>query len=417
MAEINVPKIETGLKEQEGVEELEQAREVLGHYFETKGISDYDIIDLKRTGKSVYGEVVIENKPYYFKVAKSEDLAIELSGYRTANAYPHEPIVDHFFDDEYGLMLQNYCEDLRPGGAGLLSNYLNKRIYSPEEANPAGWTGRARAIFENVQHIVGDTVTSPMVLSGPSDKFFAERLTPDGRISQFYAGQTMSFPAAHANVECNDLFGYQIHSGGDTTTITEQLEQARMILSPDQPRVFAVTQGDLTENNISANGVFFDFETAGLNSILQEAAIFIYFAFIYGHYLGVKYSDFPSTNLEYDANQLLNTEYQLDRDDRSIKIDCEYTLPEIKRELIRMFNETVVVPLEKSGKLGRREDIEYLKSAFLMRIIGVKNLRKFAEKDMVFSLSLVPYLCDRRPYSSVSDYINDKFINWGENER
>jgi len=96
-----------------------------------------------------------------------------------------------------------------------------------------------------------------------------------------------------------------------------------------------------------------------------------------------------------------------------LNIETAYNLPELKRELIKVFLEKVVAPTEaKLSPELRSSLVGELKSALFMRIMAVRNILKFEEKDIAAFLSFLPYFCGEEEYSSVSEYVKNKFINY-----
>lgn len=191
------------------------------------------------------------------------------------------------------------------------------------------------------------------------------------------------------------------------------IADARQQLDPAKPRLFVLSQGDPTESNITVNGKFFDFEVAGMNSLVQELAIFCCHSYMSGHYITPKYSKstYPQDGEFADKfAEQIEARGKVDSDG-ILSINLKYPLPRIKKDLIGQYNSTVVKPLE--ARLSSAEQaalVEQFKSAILLRLIGVKNIFKLEEKDILLYLGLIGHFTKHKKYQSVSEYIEDRFI-------
>lgn len=396
----------------------QESKELLHVFLESKEIGDYEILSIASTRKSVFGEIKYEGLSHFFKVANASDIQGELEGYKRASVYPHEKVTDHFFGDSLGLIIQDYCEDVRvqDGFNNVFINCMNRQVFGSDGETRIPESG-IRTI-ETLGKIYSDTVTTePVVYAGHNDKFFYDRLAFGGRMTQYYSGQEFVFPGANHVVSSEELFQQKIVSFGRTIKINDLINRASGNLRPDRPRTFVLSPGDPTESNFTINGKFFDFETAGLNSLAQDMAIFLYFTFIYGNYVELKYSKSGFINSEgidpRSVDEQLKSTSTIDSNTGILNIDTEYSMPELKRELIKVFSDKVVIPTEArlSSEL-RSSLVEELKSALFMRIMAVRNILKFEEKDMSAFLSFLPYFCGDEEYPSVSEYVQNKFINY-----
>ena len=396
----------------------QKSKELLQAFLESKGISDYEILSISSTRKSTFGEIRFADLPHFFKIANASDIQGELEGYKRASVYPHEKVTDHFFNDSLGLIIQDYCEDARvqDGFDNVFINSMNRQIFRSGQDARIPESG-IRTI-ETLGRIYSDTVTAkPVVYAGHNDRFFYDRLASGDRMTQYYSGQEFVFPGANQVMSSEDLFHQQIRSLGGTIKINDLIDRASINLRPDRPRTFVLSPGDPTESNFTVNGKFFDFETAGLNSLAQDMAIFLYFTFVYGNYVSLKYSKSGFVNSEgidpQSVDEQLKSTPTIDSDTGILNIETEYRLPELKRELIKVFLEKVIVPTEaRLGSKLRSSIVEELKSALFMRIMAVRNILKFERKDMSAFLSFLPYFCDEAEYPSVSEYVQNKFINY-----
>ncbi len=383
-------------------------------FLENEGITGASVTEINKTTKSVFGSVEFGEKKHFFKISDAEKIAYELEGYKIAEDYKHETIHHHYFDAEegYGLYIQDYCDEVSVD-SGLAIHEINSALgKSPEEQKKI--EDKLAEVYRKIHEIFESTLTEDRyVLSGRNDAFFHERLKKDGRIDSYYGKRSFKFEDSKKDIVAEELFTYLISCNGeDGIVIQDVIEKAQHDLDPEKPRVFVVSQGDLTESNVSVEGTFFDFEAAGLNSLIQELAIYLVYTYVNGHYITPKYSKSTDQTFSKQFEQSITTEYVLDEESKKMDIVMNYPLPELKRALIERFTDIVIAPIER--KLNPAEStqlVKELQSAIALRLIAVKNILKFEEKDVLVTLGLLSKLCKAGDEKTLEEFIKQRFVS------
>lgn len=397
---------------------------IFEEFMQQEGISEYNIVEVRRTGKSVFGRVEIEGKEYFFKVSRPENILRELQGYKIAGEYPHEEIHSHYFHENYGIYLQGYCKEVS-GPEGQMSDQINRVLDSEditEIREILAKTGNILTVMGDIYEI--SMTKKPIVMHGPNDNFFHDRIKPNGRVDVFYKNKDFEFPTTGERIQFEDLVDYTFVINGSVMKypLRELIDRAGIDLSPDKERLFVLSQGDPTETNMTLSGKFFDFETAGYNSLVQDVAIFAHYNHIGGHYLVPKYS---ITETLQEMEQRDATEHsklaqfadsvgvtsKIDKQQKRIEINFNIPQPEIKSRIFSQYVDNVVKRVEKNIPPDMQIQLVHeLQSAILLRVIGVKDLRSLDEKDMLLSLALAHHFAQPDDDSiSMSDFLQKKF--------
>ena len=389
-----------------------EAPRILAAYFEREGIVDYKIVETGKTKKSFYGAVEIEGEKYFFKFAGPETIYQELQGYRLANIFPHETLRGHHFDENQAFYIQDYCDEVDSGN--LLMTGLNSAILSGETAEREV-LAKTEKILSVVARIFSETLTEPKQDSGKNDAYFSDRIAPGARVEKYYGNNRVVLKSEKGEVELQTIVGGKHTFNGVQMdkSIEELIEIAKGRLDPSQPRTFVLSQGDPTESNITVDGKFFDFEVAGMNSLAQEMAIFCCHSYMSGHYISPKYSELSNqTNAEIVSKTEDSIIASYEAEGSSLSINLKYPLPRLKRELIKQYNSIVVKPLEsRLAPEQRLSLLDQFKSAILMRLVGVKNIFKLEEKDILLYLGMIAHFSKKTEHQSVSEYIEDIFTS------
>lgn len=394
---------------------FENIDEIIETFAKNENITDYKLLEVHTTNKSVYGSIEIAGEKLFFKIAPPISIVKELRGYKIANIYPHETIRHYFINDDFGIYIQNFCEEINEKN-GQVSKQVNKNLSLIEPANYI--TESTEEITKKIGTIYQNSFsTQTLQLSGNNDSFFYDRLKPNGRIDQLYKEKNILFPSINQSIPFNELLNYQIIIDGQKTeyTIKQLLEKAKKELNPDNFRYFVLSQGDLTETNMTLDGKFFDFEAAGYNALSQEIAIFIHFLFIHGHYIGPKYDkNYITDSIERKELDNFKSKIKVFHDvnitDQTINITVQFPVPFIKQLIITQYIENVVKPLELNIEPGFiNQIIEELKSAIILRFVGVKDLKKFEEHDLILYIYMMQYFSKKDSnINSLSTFLEKK---------
>ncbi len=392
----------------------EQAPGILVEYFEREGIKDYKILETDKTKKSFFGAIEIEGEKFFFKFSGRDSIFQELQGYRLADVFPHETVRGHHFAEQGAFYIQDYCEEVASGD--LLMTNLNSAMSSGDQSEHEAALLRSGKVLQVIADIFSRTLSSePRVEIGKNDAYFNDRLVPGGRIDKYYGSDKVILKIGDRTISIKDIMGgkYYVNGVQMDSSIEEHLNAAKDNLDPEKPRSFVLSQGDPTESNMTADGKFFDFEVAGINSLAQELAIFCAHSYLSGHYITPKYSE--SSN-QHDRGFADTFSEQIEArceiaTDGNLAIDLSYPLPQLKKDLIDQYNGIVVKALEKhlSPEQQARLASEF-KSAMLLRLVGVKNIFRLEEKDILLYLGLIAHFMQDRKLQSTSEYIENRFV-------
>ena len=392
-----------------------EAPDFLEDFLEEEGITDFAIIETRKTRKSIYGTIEFENRKYHFKIGDPESILTELKGFKVASEYPHENIISHTIKGNHGIYLQEFSGDLE-NKKNLLINSINDILLETEGDNVTRLLKKTEAILRGMGEVYKRSLTSePIIFEGANDKFFYERIKDKGRVDQLYLEKKFKFVGG-IDFDFDELLEYKIsiNNGTQSPKLKELIVKAKEDLSPQKKRYFVVSQGDPTETNLSVNGTFFDFETGGYNSLVQDLAIFSCYNYFGGHYVAPKYSSLDFYLEAEDVNRFIATvsaRVDIDEQNKVLKTQAEFKPPSLKSTIFRQFIDYVVRPIEEGISQEDQELlVEQLKSAILLRIIGVKDILKFSEKDLVLFLGFIGHFCNNDHPNKLSDFLAKKFI-------
>lgn len=392
----------------------EQASEILAKYFEFEGIKNYKILETNKTKKSFFGAIEIEGEKFFFKFASRDSIFKELQGYRLAGVFPHETVRGHHFAEQCAFYIQDYCEEVASGD--LLMTNLNSVMSTGNQSEHEAALLRSGKMLQCVANIFSRTLSiEPRVEIGKNDAFFNDRLIPGGRIDKYYSSDKIIFKIGDRTISVKDVMNgrYYVNEVQMDNSIEGHLSAAKDNLSQKKPRLFILSQGDPTESNITADGNFFDFEVAGMNPLAQESAIFCAHSYLSGHYITPKYSE-SSNPQDRDYTDTFSKQIEVKYEialDGNLKIDFRYPLPQLKKDLIGQYNNMIVKALEKQLTPEQQAHlVSEFKSAMLLRLIGVKNIFRLEEKDILLYLGLIAHFMQDRKFQSISEYIENKFV-------
>lgn len=403
----------------------DRAAEIVPKFAHEAHFREHSIAELRKTRKSIFGRLASEGHErvpnLFFKIAKPEQILSEMRGYRLANAYPHEAVLSHKITQEYGIYIQMFNHDML-GAGNLLQTEINRRLFDSSVDEET--EHKIQNLMSKLGALYRENLTPALTYDGENDLFFIDRLKPGGRIDKLYRGKELVFN--ETSISSNDLFTSQLSVNGKICplTLNELFERAKLDLTPERPRRFTISPGDPTEANMTLNGTFFDFEVGGHNALAQDLAIFLNYNFSGGHYIVSKYSlaagsteaapdEKAQENLRRFEDSVRATATLTQSTGGSLTgldISLELPVPEIKARILNEYIRNVVRPLEAQLSIQERQQLaRELQSALLMRIMGVKNVMSFTQKDQLASLGLVAHFMDDEVYDSVEEYIESKF--------
>ncbi|CAG7643480.1 hypothetical protein [Actinacidiphila bryophytorum] len=275
-----------------------------------------------------------------------------------------------------------------PGGTdrGLLLDLLNEQVAGPELMRYMDeLTGAYReVILETAQEVPPSRVVR---------KLYWDRAAPDGRLDRYYADGDIPVAEGIIDLPVSRLAEYVIVVNGRPLALgwASALRKLRSHFQGDEPVWAALTQGDPTDVNLAHPPAWFDYDTAGLNSILGEFANFLWYVTALGGWLVPTYNpaafaDHPATFHRVDANRPRLERARVNHAARTIQVDYTPLLSAPRQAAASAYWHRLVRPV--ADKLWPESDLgELLRPYLAMRILAVYNLADLAPTDRLLVLA------------------------------
>jgi hypothetical protein len=400
-------------------EEFEsRAEEILLDFLNSEGLENCRVVEVRKTRKSIFGSVEIDGVKRFFKMSDPERMLLELQGYKLAAQYPHEHIHHHGVIKDHGIYVQDFSMEMEEHG-GLLQNAINQRL----DQDGGDLLPDTERLFESMGTLYAESLTpTTLRIRGQNDAFYMDRAKDGGRVDQLYNGKTISLPSIEYESSFEDFAINKIRINGQDCpyTLAQSLDRARREFTTEDDRYFTVSPGDPTEANLTVNGKYFDFEVGGYNCIVQDVAIFASYNYFGGHYIIPKYSkadgesgvinDIHETENIRAFAEHVTVNGSMDMEQGGLSIDVSFDFPAIKKKILDQYTNLVVKRMERFIPVEiQARQAEKMKKAVVMRLLGVKNILRFEEKDFLLCVALTAYFDDDKEYASMSEYIESKF--------
>ncbi|MFS0695964.1 hypothetical protein [Streptomyces nitrosporeus] len=124
------------------------------------------------------------------------------------------------------------------------------------------------------------------------DLYF-DRVRPGGRLDRWYLHRDLPITLPHTDttLTLRELVGFTLTANGRplTLNVADTIECLRDALAPDRRLRAGLTQGDPTEPNIADPLCWLDFEFAGRNTVVGEAANLLWYLMALGGWLVPRY--------------------------------------------------------------------------------------------------------------------------------
>ncbi|WP_411073458.1 hypothetical protein [Streptomyces sp. cmx-4-7] len=224
-------------------------------------------------------------------------------------------------------------------------------------------------------------------------KLYWDRAAPGGRLDTYYAGRDFLFgddlidvPVSHLDTYTLSINGRRHHLDWAAT-----LRWLRAHFATAEPVWAALTQGDPTDVNLAHPLAWFDYDTAGMNSIPGEFANFLWYASALGGWLVPTYNptafaDHPATFAHVPANTPELRRADIDHTTSTIHIDYTPHLSAPRQAAVTAYWTQLVRPV--ADRLWPGSDLANLLRPYLaMRILGVYNLADLAPEDRLVLLA------------------------------
>ncbi|MGW6412301.1 hypothetical protein ACWF95_34620 [Streptomyces vinaceus] len=122
---------------------------------------------------------------------------------------------------------------------------------------------------------------------------YLDRIRPGGRLDRWYLRRDLPIALPHTGtaLTLRELADFTLTANGRqlTLNIADIIDSLRHALAPDRRWLAGVTQGDPTEPNIADPLCWLDFEFAGRNTALGEAANLLWYMMALGGWLVPRY--------------------------------------------------------------------------------------------------------------------------------
>ncbi|MFJ4770544.1 hypothetical protein ACIP88_15730 [Streptomyces uncialis] len=218
-------------------------------------------------------------------------------------------------------------------------------------------------------------------------KLYWERAAPGGRLDTYYAGKDFLVADNLIDVPVSRLDTYTLSVNGRRHQLdwAATLRWLRAHFATAEPVWTALTQGDPTDVNLAHPLAWFDYDTAGTNSIPGEFANFLWYASALGGWLVPRYNpsafaDHQATFAHVPANTPEIRRADVDHSTSTIHIDYTSRLSAPRRAAVTAYWNQLVQPV--ADRLWPGETLANLLRPYLaMRILGVYNLADLAPED------------------------------------
>ncbi|MFD0292009.1 hypothetical protein [Streptomyces sp. NPDC127118] len=224
-------------------------------------------------------------------------------------------------------------------------------------------------------------------------KLYWDRAAPGGRLDDYYAGRDFLIADGLIDVSVSRLNTYTLYVNGRRHHLdwVATLRWLRAHFAAAEPVWAALTQGDPTDVNLAHPLAWFDYDTAGMNSIPGEFANFLWYASALGGWLVPTYNpaafaDHPATFARAPDNTPEIRRADIEHTTSTLHIDYAPRLADTRRAAVTTYWNQLVRPV--ADRLWPGVDLANLLRPYLaMRILGVYDLADLAPPDRLVLLA------------------------------
>ncbi|MDX3025953.1 hypothetical protein [Streptomyces acidiscabies] len=330
---------------------------------------------------------------------------LDLLGYRLLLKYTRDPAEARQEIRGHGRLAGRYrVPALRsrlrvPGGYVLVYERLpagTDRGLLLDLLNTSEPTDELYAYMSQLTAAYRDVILNTAQLARPEHvvgKLYRDRAAPGGRLDAYYAGADFPVADGLVDVPLSRLGAYTLHINGRCHRLdwAATLDRLRADLATTEPVWAALTQGDPTDVNLAHPLAWFDYDTAGLNSIAGEFANFLWYTSALGGWLVPTYNapalaDHPATFVHVPANTPEIHRADVDHGTRTVRVDYTPRLAGPRRAAIAAYRDQLVLPVAE--RLWPGDSLaELLRPYVAMRILGVYNLADLSPSDRLVLLA------------------------------
>ncbi|MFJ2789701.1 hypothetical protein ACIPDW_03330 [Streptomyces sp. NPDC087290] len=224
-------------------------------------------------------------------------------------------------------------------------------------------------------------------------KLYWDRAAPGGRLDTYYVGRDFLIADGLIDVPVSRLDTYTLSVNGRRHHLywAATLRWLRAHFTKAEPVWAALTQGDPTDVNLANPLAWFDYDTAGMNSIPGEFANFLWYASALGGWLVPTYNpaafaDHPATFAHVPANTPELRRADINHTTSTVRIDYTPRLSAPRRTAVTSYWNQLVQPV--ADRLWPGANLANLLCPYLaMRILGVYNLADLTPEDRLVLLA------------------------------
>ncbi|WUS98192.1 hypothetical protein OHA46_16585 [Streptomyces sp. NBC_00708] len=275
-----------------------------------------------------------------------------------------------------------------PGGTdhGLLLDLLNADEPSSD----------LRAYMDRLTAVYREAILATARPTDPTRvvrKLYWDRAAPGGRLDEYYGGRDFLIADGLIDVPVSRLDAYTLYVNGRRHHLdwVATLRWLRAHFAATEPVWAALTQGDPTDVNLAQPLAWFDYDTAGMNSVPGEFANFLWYASALGGWLVPTYNpaafaDHPATFARAPDNTPEIRRADIEHTTSTLHIDYTPRLAATRRAAVTTYWNQLVRPV--ADRLWPGADLANLLRPYLaMRILGVFNLADLAPADRLVLLA------------------------------
>lgn len=371
--------------------------ELLESFSSAQKLGNIELLESWKTSKSVYWKILL---PWiwerFFKIGQKLRIKHEITAYQKLPEWPHSDVHEFWEVAWFWIYFQDYHQ--WKYGRSILEDF-GKQISGTSNINETEVLDSIWRLFQWVRDRYAETMRQSDA-GGENDIFFRDRVHQWGMLKKY-----LDMPVQTDGwviVSIKDILDFPITINGEAvdSTIWEMFNNLVQDFSSPKKRSLVMSQGDITENNVTLEGHFYDFETGGINSITQDVAITLHYLMVLWHYLTPKYSSSFWT-LDVNREQLLGNieppHAHFTIKEGHIDFTLDFKCPEFKKKILKAYVDSIAIPFFRTESWAKE-----LGHALAFRCLTTKDLHKVDDGDKVLLLGLSLLFFWKNPLDKIS---------------
>lgn len=280
---------------------------------------------------------------------------------------------------------------------GLLLDTITR---AERRGDTAELDAAADAIIDRYRAVIVDTLRR-VPERDTVGKLYRDRAAPGGRLDTYYARDRPWRLGPGIAIRPSTLARTTLHVNDRPTVVdlARVTTALRAHFGERTPVWAALTQGDPTDLNLGwtrdGGPVWFDYDTAGTNSLAGEFACFLVYQRLHGAWLTphenpAAFRDHPSA---LHPDMLARPHVTTTRAGSDLRISYRHRPGPARRHLMHRYLTDLVEPL--AHRLGIDDVTRWLRPYVLLRLVAVFNLTTLAPREAALSLALTAQALDR----------------------